>query len=102
MAHTVVDLYTLKISGQSFYPAAVCTGCPGCRAHQEERTATQIARPLPLPQWQNVGLCAPANGLLDRRHLALIFYQLDELTGRKQQRRVREAIEQLIQSLIHS
>lgn len=96
MAHTVVDLYTLKISGQSFYPAAVCTGCPWCRAHQEERTATQIARPLPLPQWQNVGLCSPANGLFDRRNLALIFYQLDELTGRKQQRRLREAIEQLI------
>lgn len=61
-----------------------------------KRTATENARPLPLPPWQNPGLHPPATGLFDRRNVALVFYLPNELTWRKQQRRLREAIEHLL------
>lgn len=96
MAQVVVDLYSLKVSDRDFHAAAVCAGCWWCRVHPEERTATEIARPLPLSQWQNVKFRPPATGLFDRRNMALVFYQPDELTGRKQQRRLHEAIEKLV------
>ncbi len=96
MAHAAAVLYTLKISDRDFHAAAVCAGCTWCRAHPEERTATEKARPLPLHQWQNPGLRPPATGLFDRRNVALVFYLPNELTWRKQQRRLREAIEQML------
>lgn len=96
MAHAAVDLYTLQISDRDFHMAAVCAGCRWCRAHPEKRTATENARPLPLPPWQNPGLHPPATGLFDRRNVALVFYLPNELTWRKQQRRLREAIEHLL------
>ncbi|MFO1431285.1 MAG: protein DpdF [Candidatus Competibacteraceae bacterium] len=96
MARLASDLYTVQLNGNTHRTAMVCSGCAWCRAHPTERTPTEPAHLLPLPQLCGQGFRPPAAGLFDSRRVALVFYQQDELTGRRGQRRLADAIEQLV------
>ena len=96
MARVAADLYTVQLNGNTHRMAMVCGGCPWCRAHPTERIPAESARLLPLPWPRGQGFRPPAAGLFDSRRIALVFYQQDELTGRRHQRRLADAIEQLV------
>ncbi|MDS4027279.1 MAG: protein DpdF [Candidatus Contendobacter sp.] len=96
VAQVVADLYTMQLNGNTHHVALVCGGCPWCRENPTERIPAESTHLLPLPQPYSRGLRPPTVTLFDSRRIALVFYQRDELTSRRNQRRLADAIEQLV------
>lgn len=103
LADTLAPLYTVTTEAGAalIQTAKACGGCPSCRAKNQSPFADHIGEPAqPWPSTRRV--LPPAAPVLDAGQRLLVFYAVDDLEGRRKQRRFIEALARLVRSGFHN